>query len=90
MKYIGNFQNHNLPKNEYPKLFAYVDDKEIILSYNENQPFYVEQIAILIDSEFQTYVVFDCGLMFGSDEDVKEFGRKFTSELIEYIRNYQG
>lgn len=36
MKYIGNFQNNNLPK------------------------------------------------------DVKEFGRKFTSELIEHIRNYQG
>ena len=55
MKYIGNFQNNNLPRNEYPKLFTYVDDREIILSYNENQPFYVEQIAILIDSEFQTY-----------------------------------
>lgn len=90
MKYIGNFQNHNLPKNEYPKLFAYVDDREIILSYNKNQPFYVEQIAILVDSEYHTYAVFDCGLMFENDEDVKRFGRNFTSALIECIRNYQG
>lgn len=90
MKYIGNFQNHNLPKNEFPKLFAYVDDKEIILSYNENQPFYVEQIAILIDSEFQTYAVFDCGVMFETDTNAKQFGQNFTFSLIELIRNFQG
>lgn len=89
MKYIGNFQNHNLPKNEYPKLFAYVDDREIILSYNDSQPFYVEQIAILIDNEFQTYAVFDCGVMFETDIAAKQFGENYTSTLIDFITNYQ-
>lgn len=40
-----------------PKLFAYVDSREVIVSYNKEQPFYVEQVSILIDREYQTYAV---------------------------------
>lgn len=90
MKYVGNFQNHNLPKNDYPKLYTYVDDREIILSYNVNQPFYVEQIAILVESESLTYAVFECEVMFETDVEAKQFGKNFACELIELIRNYQG
>lgn len=54
MKFLGVFQNHNLPKIDMPKLFAYVDSREVIVSYNKEQPFYVEQVSILIDREYQT------------------------------------
>lgn len=57
MKFLGVFQNHNLPKIDMPKLFAYVDSREVIVSYNKEQPFYVEQVSILIDREYQTYAV---------------------------------
>ncbi|MCQ2195788.1 MAG: hypothetical protein MJZ28_12695 [Paludibacteraceae bacterium] len=88
MKYVGSFQNHNLPKNDYPKLFTYSEGREIILNYNDNRPFYIEQISILIDSEYHLYAVFECGLMFTSEVDAKNFGRNFTSELINLIDNY--
>ena len=58
MKFFRCFQNHNLPKIDMPKLFAYVDSREVIVSYNKEQPFYVEQVSILIDREHQTYAVF--------------------------------
>lgn len=90
MKYLGNYQSFNLPKNERPKLFAYADEREIIVSYNDKQPFYVEQIAILIDSEFLTYAVFECGIMFETDEGAKQFGKDYTCALIELVKNYQG
>ena len=61
MKFLGVFLYYNLPKIDMPKLFAYVDSREVIVSYNKEQPFYVEQVSILIDSEYQTYAVFECG-----------------------------
>lgn len=88
MKYIGNYQNNNLPKAEYPKLFAYYEDIEIIISYNEQCPFFVEQVAILFDSEYNTYAIFNCGYMCETDDDAKEFGVQFTKELFTVLRNY--
>ena len=72
-----------------PKLFAYVDSREVIVSYNKEQPFYVEQVSILIDREYQTYAVFECGFMCSSDEDAKSFGKNFTQALIDFLRYYQ-
>lgn len=89
MKFLGVFQNHNLPKTDMPKLFAYVDSREVIVSYNKKQPFYVEQVSILIDREYQTYAVFECGSMCSSDEDAKSFGKNFTQALIDFLRYYQ-
>ena len=89
MKFLGVFQNHNLPKIDMPKLFAYVDSREVIVSYNKKQPFYVEQVSILIDREYQTYAVFECGFMCSSDEDAKSFGKNFTQALIDFLRYYQ-
>lgn len=89
MKFLGVFQNHNLPKIDMPKLFAYVDSREVIVSYNKEQPFYVEQVSILIDREYQTYAVFECGFMCSSDEDAKSFGKNFTQALIDFLRYYQ-
>lgn len=88
MKYIGNFQNHNLPKSDYRKLYTYLNEREIILSYNSTQPFYIEQISIMIDNEYMVYAVFECGLMFKTDTDAKQFGIDYTSALIDLIRNY--
>lgn len=89
MKFLGVFQNHNLPKIDMPKLFAYVDSREVIVSYNKEQPFYVEQVSILIDREHQTYAVFECGFMCSSDEDAKSFGKNFSQALIDFLRYYQ-
>lgn len=88
MKYIGNFQNNNLPKASCSKLFAYYVEREIIICYNEQHPFFVEQIAILFDSEYLTYAVFECGIMCNTDTDAKKLGVKFAQELISIISNY--
>lgn len=88
MKYLGNYQNNNLPKQDLPKLFCYLDEREIIISYNAEHPFFVEQISILIDSMYNTYAVFECGKMCNGDKEAKDFGEDFAQALINFIEDY--
>ncbi|MCF0218992.1 MAG: hypothetical protein HUK14_04345 [Muribaculaceae bacterium] len=88
MKYIGNYQNNNLPHSNNPKLFAYLDEREIIISYDRENPFFIEQISILIDSENSLYAVFECGFYCETDNQAKDVSIHFTQSLIELIRNY--
>lgn len=76
------------PKKQYPKLFTYLDGREIVLNYDAENPFRVEQVAILFDSQYNTYAVFECGLMFHTDLEVKEFGKNFAQELLNVLRKY--
>ena len=48
MKYKGRFYNQNLPLVDGKRLFVYLDDIEIIINYDKDEPFDVIQMAILL------------------------------------------
>lgn len=58
MKFLGVFQNHNLPKIDMPKLFAYVDSREVIVSYNKEQPFYMLSKCLFLLTENTKHTLF--------------------------------
>ena len=68
--------------------FAYLDEREIIISYNREHPFGVEQISILIDSENTLYAVFECGIFCTTDVQAKDVAKQFTQQLIELVANF--
>ena len=90
MNYQGVFQSFQPIIGKEPRLFAYVNNIEIIIHYNAEQPFYVEQIAVLLDSHIENgnrieaYDVFECGLPFQSETDAKAFAVSFAKNLIKY------
>jgi hypothetical protein len=87
MKFIGIFHNQNLPKHDYRRLFTFVGNADVIISYNEDQPFLVEQIAVLLDNEYSAYDVFECSCRFESDVDAKEYAHSFAENLIKYRKS---
>jgi hypothetical protein len=87
MKFIGIFHNNNLPKHDYRRLFTYVGNVEVIIFYNEDQPFLVEQIAVLLDNEYRAYDVFECLCKFESDVDAKAYAYSFAENLIQYRKS---
>lgn len=91
MNYLGIYQSFQPIISKTPYLFAFVDDIMIILHYNSENPFYVEQIAVMIESyvdeyenKIEVYDVFECGIPFKTDIEAKAFGVSFAKNLIKY------
>lgn len=92
MKYLGIYQSFQPIIDKTPRLFAFVGDIQVIIHYDAEHPFYVEQIAVLLDSHRQydilieAYDVFECGIHFETDTDAKAFGVSLAENLIKYRR----
>lgn len=92
MKYLGIYQSFQPIISKTPRLFVSVDNVQVIIHYNVNHPFYVEQIAVLLESKIEhdtlieAYDVFECGVHCETDADAKAFGFSFAEELIKYRR----
>lgn len=86
MKYLGIYHDYNLPNINLPRLIEYVNNIELLSSYNAENPFYIEQIAVLLDSNenYSAYDVFECGAYFTTEVEAKAFARTFAENLIKY------
>ena len=75
MKYLGIYHDYNLPNVNFPRLIEFVNKIELLTSYNAENPFYIEQIAVLLDSNesYSAYDVFECGVYFTTDVEAKAF-----------------
>ena len=79
MKYLGIFQSFQPILCKMPRLFANVEDVNIIITYDEQNPFFIENIGVLLDRHsvnntlIVAYDVFECGIHFNTDEEAKSF-----------------
>jgi len=89
MKHIGIYHDFNLPC-EGKLLAAYVDNTEILIRYDEEQPFQIKQIAILLeDSEQMTlYDVFECDYYAKTDVEARTFAKSFAELILKYRQVY--
>ena len=62
----------------------------VFTSYNEDNPFFIEQIAVLLESteQYSAFDVFECGLYFNTDVEAKSFSRNFAENLIKYRQEF--
>jgi len=94
MKYLGIFQRFQPLLCKRPQLFTNVENINIIINYNEQNPFLVEHIGILLDMYsdkdklIEAYDVFECGMHFNTDYETKEFAVSFAQNLIKYRREF--
>lgn len=90
MKYLGIYHDYNLPNVNLPRLIEYVHNIELLTSYNAENPFYIEQIAVLLDSNenYSAYDVFECGAYFTTEVEAKAFTRTFAENLIKYRQEF--
>ena len=92
MKYLGIYQSFQPIISKTPRLLDFVGNIQVIIHYNEEHPFYIEQIAVLLDSYrehdtlIEAYDVFECGVHLKTDTEAKAFGVSFAEELIKYRR----
>lgn len=86
MKYLGIYHDFNLPNINLPRLIEYIDDVEVLTSYNVENPFFIEQIAVLLDTNenYSAYDVFECGIPFTLEVEANVFSRSFAENLIKY------
>jgi hypothetical protein len=84
MKYKGRFYNQNLPLVDGKRLFVYLDDIEIIINYDKDEPFDVIQMAILLErnSIFTNYDVFECLIPAGTDKEAKAKAKVVAKQVI--------
>ena len=90
MKYLGIYHDYNLPNHNLPRLIEYINNIEILTYYNAENPFYIEQIAVLLDSNtnYSAYDVFECGVYFTTEVEAKAFARTFAENLIKYRQEF--
>jgi len=89
MKYKGIYHDFNLPRKG--KLLAtYVDNIDIHIRYDEEQPFRITQIAILLeDSEqMKLYDVFECDYYAETDVEARTFAKSFAALILKYRKGY--
>jgi len=90
MKYLGIYQSFQPILCKRPQLFAYAENVNIIINYDELQPFLVEHIGILLDmcsdgnKQIEAYDVFECGIHFTTDNEAKAFAVSLAQNLIKY------
>ena len=90
MQYLGIYHNYNLPNINLPRFIDYIHDIELLTSYNAENPFFIEQIAVLLDGNenYSAYDVFECGEFFTTDVEAKAFARTFAENLIKYRQEF--
>lgn len=90
MKYLRISPKQDLSTNRYC-LLANVEDVDIIINYNPQCPFYIEQIAVLLDrnENKEIYDVFECGIEAHTDEEAKAIATSFAENLIKYRKQFK-
>lgn len=90
MNYLGIYHNYNLPNIDSPRLFTYVNNVDVIINYNEQCPFYIEQIAVLLErtDKYEAYDVFECGIEAKTDVDAIATARSFVQNLLKYRNTF--
>lgn len=90
MKYLGVYHDYNLPNINLPRFIEYIGNIELLASYNEENPFFIEQIAILLETteNYSAYDVFECGIYFSTDIEAKSFAKTFGENLIKYRQEF--
>ena len=90
MKYLGIYHDFNLPNINLPRFIEYIGNIDILTSYNAENPFFIEQIAVLLDANenYSAYDVFECGAYFATDIDAKAFTRTFAENLLKYRQEF--
>jgi len=89
MKYVGMYNDFNLP-SEGKLLVCYIDNIEIFIRYDGENPLQLTQIAILLESsEYMTlYDVFQCEYHATDEVDAKAYVKSFAELLIKYREKY--
>jgi len=89
MKYIGIYHDFNLP-SEGKLLAAYVGNIDIHIRYDEEHPFRITQVAILLeDSEqMKLYDVFECDYYAKTDVEARIFTTSFAELILKYRKEY--
>ena len=90
MKYIGIYHDYNLPNINLPRFIEYINNIVVFTSYNEDNPFFIKQIAILLErtERYYAYDVFECGIYFDTDIESKSFARNFAENIIKYRQEF--
>lgn len=91
MKYLGIYSKQNLSDNNTHLLLTYVGDVDVIINYNIKCPFYIEQIAVLLDrkEDKEFYDVFECEISASTDDEAKAYAWSFAENLIRYRQNFK-
>lgn len=88
MKYKGIALDFILPNRDMPRLYEYINDIEIEISYDRENPFCIKQIAILLDKEYNAYDVFECDIPCSYDVEAKAYAKDFAENLIHYRHDF--
>ena len=90
MNYLGIYHDYNLPNIDSPHLFTYVNNVDVIINYNKQCPFYIEQIAVLLErtDKYLAYDVFECGIEAKTDVDAIATARSFVQNLLKYRNTF--
>ncbi len=89
MNYLGHYLFSNLPRIDDAKLFEQAEGMVIIVHYNRELPYQVNQISIMRCNESgkDSYDVFECLLFFDSDIKARGFGIDFAKMIIQARQN---
>jgi len=89
LEYIGIYHDCNLPM-EGKLLVSYINETEIIIRYDEEHPFRITQISILLENSEQMtlYDTFKCDYLAATDVDAKAFATSFAELILKYRKEY--
>ena len=90
MEHKGIYHDFNLPRKG-KLLAAYVGNIDIHIRYDEEHPFRITQVAILLeDSEqMKLYDVFECDYYAKTDVEARAFAKSFAEFLLNYREIYK-
>jgi len=96
LKFKGIYISQNVPRQGH-QLIAYYEKYGIQIlilytndpSYIEEVPFFVKQISVALSSDpTGDYDVFECGIPFETEEEIKLYVISFAVELVKYRANF--
>ena len=86
---IGTYNSQNIPlsSDDYGKLFFYLNDRECIIYFDRDKPYYhVQYIAVcLVRTEtYDLYDLYQHEYINESDEDVKSVMREIVETILKH------
>lgn len=87
IKYLGIYQNDR-PINDGKVLYGYEQGQEIIINYDEQQPFRIHHISIQVDCvirnkmPFTSYQVFEVDMFADTDEVAILLAKEFANNML--------
>lgn len=91
IKYLGIFQSDR-PVKDGNVLYAYEQDQEIIINYDESSPFRIHHLSIQVDRVirdrmfFDSYQVFEVDIFADTDEAAIALAKEFAKNIL-HLRN---